>query len=100
MLNYIDSIQLSLPNEKRIVCCSDIIESYFGKMKNRGNKSGSQGITEDMLAITMFSSKLTNRQVEQAMAETTWTEVQQWAEKNMVLSFPKMKQLFWKKLAS
>lgn len=100
MLSYILKIQEALPNEKKILCCSDIIESYFGKFKNRGNQKVSKGITEDMLCMTLFNNKLSRSKICVAMEAISMKKVQDWTKENMVESFPKTKKNFWLKLAS
>lgn len=100
MLKYIEEIRTSLPNETRILCCSDVIESYFGKFKNRGNKAASQGITEDILTLSLFNNQLTDTRVQEAMESTAFSDIALWASKNTVDSFSKTKQKAWRKVVS
>ena len=98
MLEYIRETRNSLPEEQRILCCSDVIESYFGKFKYRGNKAASQGITADALVMPLFKDELTQQGVQDGMESVSWRDVNFWVAKNMVTSFTKTKQLFWQKM--
>jgi hypothetical protein len=100
MLKYIKETRDALPNEKTILCCSDVIESYFGKLKYRGNKAASQGITEDILVLPLFNNRLTESSVLKAMESTSWYDVGLWTAENTVDSFSKTKQKAWRKLVS
>ncbi len=72
METYVDTIREKLPSFERVLCCSDIIESYFGKFKYRGNKAASQGITNDLLSVAIFNNQLSSQQVLNAMEAVTW----------------------------
>lgn len=100
MLKYIKEIIAALPEEKCILCCSDVIESYFGKLKYRDNKRASQGITEDVLVLPLFNDDLTEQSILEAMTSTSWRDVNLWVSQNMVDSFIQTKQKGWRKLVS
>lgn len=100
METYVDTIREKLPCFERVLCCSDVIESYFGKFKYRGNKAASQGITNDLLSVAIFNNKLSSQQALNAMEAVTWEKVKLWTHENMTISFAQSKHLFWKKMAS
>lgn len=100
MQQYVETIKKSLPQHKHILCCSDIIESYFGKFKYRGNKAAAQGITKDLLVICIFKNKFTLKEVLKGMENTRWKKVIDWVEENITQSFAETKQVFWENLAS
>lgn len=98
MLEYVRNIRASLPEKTSIMCCSDLIESYFGKFKNRNEKSASQGITQDVLSIPLFAEQRDLEKVKQAMESTSWADINKWAEENLVQHFGKTKRNFWEKV--
>ncbi len=62
----------------RLLCSSDIIESIFGKYKNKG---GMKVISADVLAIPLYGQKITLEFVMDAMTNTTQSDIEQWHQK-------------------
>ena len=87
-------IRTRLSDQSTVMCCDDVIESVFGKFKYRGNKSSSQGITED--AIALFNGKIEVKQTKKALEKVTLQSIEQWTEKNIAPSFAKNKNQFWR----
>lgn len=82
MNNYLVKQQLVLPQTMQIFCCSDIIESTFGKYKNKGVKI----ITDDILKIAGYSSQTTMEEVERAMQQIKMAQVEEWKKENTTIS--------------
>ncbi len=82
MNDYLKIQMETLPNVKQILCCSDVIESMFGKYKNKRMKI----ITDDVLKITAFTKNITLEDVEKAMLSINTAAVQAWKSKNTTLS--------------
>ena len=59
----------------RLLCCTDIIESTFGRYKNKG---GTPTISADVLAIPLYSVDITPEFVKQALLETPYKTVREW----------------------
>lgn len=59
----------------RLLCCSDIIESTFGRYKNKG---GMQVISADVLSIALYNQQLTNSFVEKALSTVHQKDIEQW----------------------
>ena len=79
---YLDKQKETIPQEMQILCCSDIIESTFGKYKNKGVKM----ITDDVLKIAGYSNPITLEEIQQAMQYTRAVDVIKWKEKNTTVS--------------
>jgi hypothetical protein len=97
MLAYVTEIRTLLPDKEVILCCSDIIESMFGKYKNRGNKGSSTGITDDIMTMSMFTQSLSKTEIRKALEKKTLKQVEEWAKENTVPSFTQDKVNFWGK---
>ncbi len=97
---YIEEKRDSLPDVERILCCSDIIESYFGKFKNRTNQGTSKGITDDMIVMSLFSGNISKIEVRTALESVKLKEIEQWSKENTVPSFAKTKNQFWQNVGA
>lgn len=82
MNDYLARQQLVLPQETQILCCSDIIESTFGKYKNKGVKI----ITDDVLKIAGYSSQTTMEEIQRAMQQIKTAQVAEWKKENTTIS--------------
>ena len=68
----------TLPDIDQILCCSDVIESMFGKYKNKLMKI----MTDDVLQITAYTKKITLEEVENAMLSINTNAVLEWKKNN------------------
>ena len=89
MDEYLHQTWLSLSQHDQILCCSDVIESMFGKYKN---KAGAQMISADILKIAAFSQKMDIEKVRQAMTSTSNMDVSIWAKANTTRSLLTLKR--------
>jgi len=99
VLEYLRQILDLLPNEEKIICCSDIIESFFGKFKYRKNNSA-KGISDDLLAMPLFDDKLNAAMMKKALEEFTLNDIKEWGEKYTVPTLRKIQFMFWRNLLS
>lgn len=83
MNQYLKKQLALLPNQNQILCCSDIIESTFGKYKNKG---GVKMITEDALMIAAYTKKHTLNDVKIAMEQTKIEQIKEWKKQNTIVS--------------
>lgn len=60
-----------------ILCCSDIIESIFGKFKMKANQVVG-GIYETVLSIALFCNDLTEKLITQILTTVKMTDVEKW----------------------
>ena len=64
-------------NSKPLLCCSDIIESIFGKFKMKANQVVG-GIYETVLSIALFCSNLTEKLITQILTNVKMADVDNW----------------------
>jgi hypothetical protein len=64
-----------LPEKKRIVFTSDIIESAFGKYKNYVSSNPMAGITNLVLTIAAFTASLEKKEIKKALETTTVNDI-------------------------
>lgn len=83
-----------LPNTDTVLFSSDILESIFGKYKNRVSENPMASITNLMLIIAAFTSDLTKESVKQGIETVKMTEIKSWSIQNVGISlFEKRKAL-------
>jgi len=63
-----------------LLCCSDIIESIFGRYKNKG---GMKAISADVLSIALYNQPISPQFIQQAMQTVTGPQLQQWQNENI-----------------
>ena len=100
VLAYVDLVRNRFPEEECIICCSDIIETFWGKLKYRCQKISNQGLGIDLLSMANYGKDLMKEWVMEAMGGITVNDVKEWAVKNLVPSFGQSKRDLMKKLAS
>ena len=83
MNNYLNDQCVKLNTTTQILCCSDIIESTFGKYKNKG---GMKIITDDALYIAAYPEKKELADVKKAMQSIKIVELLKWKKKNTTVS--------------
>ena len=84
MMQYFkDNIKHITKYKEKILCCSDIIESTFGKYKNELCKNPMCGITSLVLIIPAFTSTLTSECVNEAIDNCTVSDIQKWNKENL-----------------
>ena len=93
MDEYLHQTWLSLSQHDQILCCSDVIESMFGKYKN---KAGAQMISADILKIAAYTQKMDIDQIREAMTSTSNLDVREWAKSNTAISLLTLKRKFAK----
>lgn len=84
MLEYLkeNSKYISKYKEK-LLCCSDIIETTFGKYKNELSKNPMSGITDLVLIIPAFTATLTVESVNSAIDNCTVNDLKKWKKENL-----------------
>ncbi len=69
-----------------MLCCSDVIESTFGKYKNELSKNPMCAITDLVLIIPAFTANLTTEWINEAIDSSTIKDIQQWSKENLCAS--------------
>lgn len=85
-----------LTGDKPIICCSDIIESYFGKYKNQLAKTGSKLITDSCLVIANFNQNFGKEEIKKAMEEVKIVDLKNWRQGNLPCSLLQKKRALLK----
>lgn len=87
IMNYLDEHTKEIKHQdETILCCSDIIESAFGRYKNELAKNPMSGITDLALIIPALTAKLTEDSIIQDIDSCTVKEIKLWREKNLCSS--------------
>ena len=68
---------------KSLMCCSDIIESTFGKYKNELGKNSMSGITDLVLIIPALTAELNSEKVIAAIDSCTVKHIEKWKKENL-----------------
>ena len=101
MIKYLNenTVQIIKYKEK-LLCCSDVIESTFGKYKNELSKNPMCGITDLVLIIPAFTAKLTPEWIKEAIDSCTVKDIQNWNKENLCASLlTKRKAVYNNKVA-
>lgn len=78
---YINEMELLVPDCKKILITSDIIESAFGKYKNYTSSNPMAGMTNLILCLSAFTASLTEQNVKEALENTTINDIKVWTKK-------------------
>ena len=78
-----DNLEKASPLGK-VIACSDIIESTFGKFKHRQPDNPYLGVTVGCLTIPNFGKKAPISMIKQAMEATPIQLIEQWKEENLI----------------
>lgn len=84
ILNYLKENMKQISKRKeKILCCSDIIESTFGRYKNELSKNPMSGITDLVLIIPAFTSDITVGAVNAAIDNCSVKDIEEWKRNNL-----------------
>lgn len=64
-------------NQKHLLCSSDIIESFFGKFKQKINPNSRSGLTEFIFTIANFTKPFTQNEVKSALESVKVKDLKQ-----------------------
>lgn len=87
-----EQIQL-LPTTKTILFSSDILESIFGKYKNRVSENPMASITSLMLIIAAFTCNLTEENVTKSIENVKVSDMKKWSNENTPISLFKQRKV-------
>lgn len=83
--------------QKTLLCCSDVIESYFGRFKQRIKSNGMQTLSESVLMMGGWSKQITRERIKSALAEVSMKNIYQWKKENTTDSLLKKRRVFFDK---
>jgi hypothetical protein len=95
--NYLDNQSKKLPQEKQVICCSDVIESLFGKYKNKG---GAKLMTDDILTIAAYPKDITQALIKEAFHAIKMKDEIQWKNDFTIPSMLALGRKLWVKPAA
>lgn len=75
--DYFDRHAELIKKHGRLICCSDIIESIFGRYKNKG---GMKVISADVLAFPLYAMTIDVNFVIEGLTTVSQKQVNQWHE--------------------
>jgi hypothetical protein len=82
-----------LPDVDVILFSSDILESVFGKYKNRVSENPMASVTNLMLIIAAFTCDLTEEKVKECIECVKISDIKKWSEEEIGISLHKQRSL-------
>ncbi len=95
---WIQTNNKQLSEYENLICCSDIIESFFGKFKHEQTKNPNKGITVGCLNMVNFGKKNNRKEVKKAIEEVRIVDLEEWRNDRNLKSFNDKRQEMLKKL--
>lgn len=95
--NYLEAQQVLLTDYETMICCSDIIESYFGKFKYNQTRNPNKGITVGCLDLVNYGQKINRNELKTAMESAKIVDLKNWREENKLKSFNNRRKELTKK---
>jgi len=92
LLKINEQIQL-LPTTKTVLFSSDILESIFGKYKNRVSENPMASVTSLMLIIAAFTCNLTEDNVKKSIENVKIIDLKRWSNENIPISLFKKRKV-------
>lgn len=90
MITYLnENIKHIKKRGEKLLCSSDVIESFFGRYKNEISKNPMNGITDLALIIPAFTSDFSEKEVAKAIDFSTAKMIKEWNETNLCESLYK-----------
>lgn len=93
---YLNRVRQALPLRETILCNGDIIESYFGKFKNRLSDNPNVGLTDSCLTIANFNQIFDKHQIKAAMEEVKIVQLKEWKTTNVPINRAQVRQEIFK----
>ena len=98
-INYLNNNAVHIDKRgEKLLCCSDVIESTFGKYKNEISKNLMTGITDLALIIPAFTSDLSEEEINKAIDYCTVKDIKQWNKTNLCESLSVKRNAILKKV--
>lgn len=72
-----------LPEYKKLLCTSDIIESAFGKYKNLSSDNPMACVTKMVLALAAITVEITAETVKNCLEEVKLADIDRWEKDNI-----------------
>lgn len=75
---YFEGVESKMFSEKMLIC-SDIIESSFGKYKNYVSTNKMASVTSLILCMSAFTSDLSEKTIKESLENTTINDIKTWS---------------------
>lgn len=92
VLDYLQKYCIEIEGLQRLICCSDIIESTFGKYKRTLDNSTKRQINDTCLFIANYGGNFSLQETKMAMEQVRIVDLAKWKEENTVITLTKRKQ--------
>ena len=97
ILNYLSEYTNQISHRKEILlCCSDVIESTFGRYKSELSKNPMSGITDLVLLIPALTSSLSADAVRAAIDNCRVKDIEVWKKNNLCNSLLAKRKMVFK----
>lgn len=93
ILDYLKKLVVYFENGQTILCCSDIIESYFGKFKTKINTKMPNQMTEFVLTIANFGTPIQQQEIKQALETIKCEDLKKWKQNSPILTLKKQQKM-------
>ena len=84
-----------LADTETVLCSSDILESTFGKYKNRLSENPMASVTNLMLIIAAFTLQITEEAVRECMQNVKMSDIKTWSDKEIGTSLHKKRKILY-----
>lgn len=81
------------------ICCSDIVESFFGKFKNRYPAHPARGLSQSALTIALYPKHFEKDRIQLAMEHTKLEHLKKWREKHLPENIASKRKKLFKSVA-
>lgn len=81
---YLTKNRVLLSQYEKLLCCSDIIESYFGKYKSQRRLSPCKGITSSCLRIVSYGKTKDQAAIIKMMTSVKMADIANWKAQNLL----------------
>ena len=81
----------------QVVCCSDIIESFFGKYKNQQKFNPATGITPSCLRIANYGKSIDEAAIIKILEQVKVVDLLDWQQMNLLETLSAKKKKLYKK---
>ena len=93
---YLDRNSELLTQHDRLVCCSDIIESFFGKYKSQQRVNPATGITSSCLRMANYGKTIDEETMIKSLEQVKIVDLQDWQTKNLLPTVNAKKRALYK----
>lgn len=94
--DYLEKYSIEIQGIQCLICCSDIIESTFGKYKRSLLFSTKKQINDTCLFIANYQGNFSLQEIKLAMEQVQIVDLAKWKKENTVVSLSKRRQELFK----